>query len=35
MDNNIKKFNDLKQTDYGTTEFAILDCDENIIIISN
>lgn len=35
IDNDIKIFNDLKQTDYGTTEFAILDCDENIIIISD
>lgn len=35
INNNVKIFNDLKQTDYGTTEFAILDCDENIIIISD
>ncbi len=35
IDNNVKIFNDLKQTDYGTTEFAVLDCDENIIIISD
>lgn len=33
--NNVKIFNDLKQTDYGTIEFAILDYDENIIIISD
>lgn len=32
---NIKLFKDLKETDYGTTEFAILDCDNNIIIISD
>ncbi len=32
---NVKIFSALKQTDYGTTEFAILDCDENIIIISD
>ncbi len=35
LNNNIKIFKDLKETDYGTTEFAILDCDNNIIIISN
>lgn len=32
---NVKIFSTLKQTDYDTTEFAILDCDENIIIISD
>lgn len=35
INNNIKLFNDLKQTDYDNTEFAIVDCDENIIIISD
>lgn len=35
INDNIKIFNKLKQTNYGTTEFAILDCDENIIIISD
>lgn len=35
LSGNIKIFNDLKETDYGTTEFAILDYDDNIIIISN
>ena len=32
---NIPIFKDLHQTDYGTTEFAVLDCDENILILSN
>lgn len=35
LNSNIKIFKDLKETDYGTTEFAILDCDNNIIIISD
>lgn len=35
LNSNIKIFKDLKETDYGTIEFAILDCDNNIIIISN
>lgn len=32
--NNIKIFKDLNKTDYGTYEFVVLDCDNNIIIIS-
>jgi len=35
LNNNIKIFKDLKETDYGTTEFIIFDYDNNIIIISN
>ncbi len=35
LNSNIEIFKDLKETDYGTVEFAILDCDNNIIIISN
>ncbi len=35
LKSDIKLFHSLKETDYGTTEFAILDCDNNIIIISN
>lgn len=35
LNNNIKIFEHLKETDYGITEFAILDCDNNIIIISD
>ena len=35
LNSNIKIFKDLKETDYGTIEFAILDCDNKIIIISN
>lgn len=35
QNSNIKIFTHLKETDYGTTEFAILDCDNNIIIISD
>lgn len=34
-DNNIRIFNDLKETDYGTKEFVIMDPDSNILIISN
>lgn len=32
---NIKIFMELKETDYGTTEFGILDPDKNRIIISS
>ena len=35
LNSNIEIFKDLKETDYGTVEFAILDCDNNMIIISN
>ncbi len=35
INSNVKIFKDLKQTNYGTTEFAILDIDDNIIIISD
>jgi len=35
LESNVELFKDLKETDYGTTEFAILDYDNNIIIISN
>ncbi len=31
---NISLFMDIRKTDYGTTEFGILDLDNNIIIIS-
>lgn len=34
-DNNIRVFNDLKETDYGTKEFVVMDPDSNILIISN
>lgn len=34
LDNNIKIFMDLKNTEYGSTEFGIFDPDENMIIIS-
>ena len=33
-DNNIKIFMEYKSTDYGSTEFGIVDPDENMIIIS-
>lgn len=33
LNSSINIFAHLKETDYGTTEFAILDCDNNIIII--
>ncbi len=35
LENNVKIFEELTETDYGTTEFTILDCDSNIIIISD
>lgn len=35
LENNIKVFEELTETEYGTTEFTILDCDSNIIIISD
>ena len=34
-DSNIKIFKDINHTEYGTVEFTILDCDNNILIISN
>lgn len=34
-DNNVSIFSDIKETDYGTKEFSIIDPDHNILIISN
>ena len=34
LDNQIKIFMDLKNTEYGTLEFGLLDLDENMIIVS-
>lgn len=32
-DQNLKIFNELKETDYGTNELSIIDPDDNIIIV--